>query len=76
MTEREIVLYSDRLRRLGKYDESQIAAILQFVDQMSVIVLDTLIENNGTEEKNQGKDGQDGQDLPDGQTDCSYLDQG
>ena len=60
MTEREIALFTERLRRLGKYDDSQIRAILQFVDQMSVIVLDTLFENYGTEEKNQCEKGQDG----------------
>lgn len=76
MTEREIALFTERLRRLGKYDDSQIRAILQFVDQMSVIVLDTLFENYGTEEKNQCEKGQDGQDLSNGQTNRSNLDQG
>ena len=76
MTEREIALFTERLRQLGKYDDSQIRAILQFVDQMSVIVFDTLFENYGTEEKNQCEKGQDGQDLSNGQTNWSNPDQG
>ncbi len=76
LTEREIALYTERLRRLGKYDDSEIGAILEFVDEMSEIVLDLIFNNHGTEETNEDEGGEDGPDEPEGSEGCGHLDPG